>query len=540
MSLKEGGSPGNAFSWKVATLAGGGIAGDVNNIGSVARFNTPVGLALDGARNIYVADTVNNKIRTVTPTNGFFPLGTPSGSPPSQLVELSNADGVIPIPNPTPQVGTGGQPYIKYAGALADGDTTAAQNWAFIVPNGVNAFEFNVSVEANTSTLSPVFGVSNPGPTGVGSPNNLVRTIAGRGLAGFLNGTATEAQFSLASGIAVDHFGNRYVSDTGNNSIRRISRDGFVSTVAGTGSAGDVDGAGNIAQFSIPDGIAVSEDGRTLYVADSSNQVIRRISIAVGADPTQASNWVVSTIAGNGAADYIDNNRGDLVSFNWPFGIAISPGGSVYVSELFGNRIRRLQLTGSDPSLASNWRVNLVAGSTAGLAGEIGSTDGHGTAARFASPSNLAVDRIGNVYVADNVNNRIRKVTPDGQVSTIAGSVSGYVDNVGANARFSAPQGIAVDSAGYIYVADSGNSRIRRISPTGVVTTVAGGASGPTIDHDGRGNEAVLYLPSAIAVDDSGSLVVVAGGEYEQSPITTVVSVGLRIRLIERINRVGR
>lgn len=531
--LRSGGDPNVAADWRVSTLAGTGIAGSSDGPGNTSSFDTPVGISVDGPRRAYIADNGNNKIRQLSVPNGF-----PASIDP---VQLANADGSFPVPSPfladlQNPILNGILPYIEYEGVFANGATTPVQPWVFIVPSDVVAFEFTAKVEANTPFLAPPFGISRSSPNGgVGSPENMVRTVAGQGLGGYVNGLATEAKFSGANGITIDAAGNQYVADAQNNAIRRVTPDGFVSTVAGVAGRGpgSTNGAGNVAQFNGPAGVAIAQDG-TIFVADTFNNTIRRI-IFLGGDATNPSNWYVSTIAGLvGSNTYVDNTTGDLARFASPYGITVTDGNIVYVSEFSGNRIRRLQFIGGSPDSSTSWQVSLVAGSTAAPLGTAGTTDGQGTSARFSSPAHIAVDRNGLIYVADQANNRIRRILPDGTVWTLAGSEIGFADGVGTAAQFEQPFGVAVDTAGYIYATDSSH-RIRRISPSGVVTTVAGTRN--IGDVDGTGDVATFYYPQGIAVDDSGSLHVISGGQYDFTGGGFVISPGLRIRLIQRIKK---
>jgi sugar lactone lactonase YvrE len=251
--------------------------------------------------------------------------------------------------------------------------------------------------------------------------------------------------------------------------------------------------------------VAVTPDGKTVYVGEYYNSIIRRIALT-GTDPTRPDNWTVTTIAGQaGAFTYVDNTTGNVARFNRVYGIALDPGGNLYVAETSGNRIRRLHLAGPDPALATSWRVSTLAGdvSVATPAGAF--ADGNGTFARFSDPFMVATDRAGNVYVGDMSNERVRKITPGGQVSTLAGSgLYGYADGPGNAAQFEQPFGITVDGAGYVYVGDQNNYRIRRISPTGVVTTVAG--TGTNGVEDGPGNTATLMYTNGLVADPSGNL----------------------------------
>jgi sugar lactone lactonase YvrE len=530
LTLDSGASPGSADSWRVSTLAGTGAVGSTDGSGTAATFNGPALIAADGSNNVYIPDFSNNKIRKLAPTNGSFPVGVESGSAPAEQVQLDNADGVIP------NQGAGANlPFINYAQSLQAGGTSAVQKWAFLIPSGVTAFQFTVSVEANTDTLAPPFAVDNsatPG-SGAGSPNVDVRTLAGvGGSLGFIDGIAFQARFDLPVGVAVDRAGNLYVPDENTNAIRRISAAGIVSTVAGdvgVGTSGSTDGAGNFARFSGPSGVAVTLDGMTLFVADESNDKVRRIVLTSGSDPANPASWIVSTIAGTGASGSADGT-GDVATLSAPNGIALDAGGNLFVTENFGNRVRRLQFKGGDPSVASNWEVSLVAGDPGG---STGTADGTGAAARFNGPADIAVDRAGTLYVADESNHRIRKITSPGAfgggaVTTLAGSTSGYADGVGSAALFTSPFGIAVDSAGFIYVTDIsvvGDSlvgRIRRVSPGGVVETVAG--TGTVGFADGTGDMAKFTSPYGLAVDAAGNL---------------YVADNFTIRLIQRVLTTG-
>jgi hypothetical protein len=192
-----------------------------------------------------------------------------------------------------------------------------------------------------------------------------------------------------------------------------------------------------------------------------------------------------------------------VAQFAAPGALAIGPGGIVYVLERgFGNRVRTLQWTGGDPMLATNWQVGLLAGATDGSTGYV---DASGSTARFNDPRGITTGPDGTIYVADTYNHCIRRITTDGYVTTLAGTnTSGYVDGAGASARFYAPWDVAAGPDGYLYAADRYNYRIRRISPTGVVSTVAGtGTSGLV---DGSGNASRHTDDLGIAVGPGGDL----------------------------------
>ena len=272
-----------------------------------------------------------------------------------------------------------------------------------------------------------------------------------------------------------------YVADQVNNRIRKITTSGVVSTLAGS-SQGYADGTGTSAQFDNPFGVAVDGAGN-VYVADYNNHSIRKIT----------TSGVVSTLAGSGTSGYADGT-GTSAQFNSPIGVAVDGAGNVYVADENNHRIRKITTSGV---------VSTLAGSTSGY------TDGTGTSAQFKYPNGVAVDGAGNVYVADLSNHRIRKITASGVVSTLAGSASGYADGTGTSAQFSYPTGVAVDGAGNVYVADRNNHGIRKITASGVVSTLAGG--GKAGYTDGTGTSAKFKYPSGVAVDGAGNVYV---GDY--------------------------
>ena len=283
--------------------------------------------------------------------------------------------------------------------------------------------------------------------------NWIVTTIAGLpGVADYADGTNSDARFNRPAGIAIDTAGNLFVAERYNHVIRKITPSGtdwVVSTVAGLhGVTGGADGTNDQARFWLPSGIAV-DSSNVLYVADTSNFTIRQIT-PVG------TNWVVSTIAGSvnnfGFADGINSQA----LFNFPYGIAIGGEGKLYVADAGTNAIRELARAGPD------WSVTTIAGQT----GTAGWDDGAGGIAKFNFPSGVALDSAGNVYVADQSNYTIRKLTPQSTgwiVSTIAGSVTnaGSANGIGTNALFKKPWGVAVDKAGTVFVAEYSNSLIR-------------------------------------------------------------------------------
>jgi alpha-N-arabinofuranosidase len=280
-----------------------------------------------------------------------------------------------------------------------------------------------------------------------------VSTLAGQaGATGSGDGTGTAARFFGPADVAMDSAGSVYVADTDNHTIRRISAAGAVTTLAGlAGTSGSANGSGTAARFSGPSGI-VADSAGDLYVADTLNHTIRKVT----------SSGAVSTIAGSAGTSGSDDGIGAAARFHGPQGLALDGAGNLYVADTNNSTIRKIVL--------STGAVSTIAGE----AGTSGSTDGAGTSARFFYPSGVAVDRAGNLCVADTENSTIREVTPAGIVITVAGQggASGSADGVGVAARFQFPAGLAVSDADDLYVADTSNHTVRLgIFPTAPVIT---------------------------------------------------------------------
>ena len=469
----------------VSTLAGTGTKGSANGTGSAATFNEPTGIATDKSGNVYVADQGNNMIRmintsgTVSTLAGTGVSGSANG--PGNAATFKKPCGVA--------ADNAGNVYV------ADYDNNMIRK---IDPSGVvSTVAGSGSVGSGngpglTASFTSPFGVTADASGNVyvaDQGNNLIRminssgvvsTLAGSGVPGSQNGAGSSASFDLPSAVTVDKGGNVYVADFDNNLIREVNPSGIVSTLAGSGQAGSSN-PNMTASFSGPSSTAVDAAGN-VYVADQGNNVIRMIN----------SSGVVSTLAGNGNSASIDGPAA-AASFALPYGIAIDQKGNIYVSGI-DNKIRMISPSGM---------VSTLAGS-----GGPGSADGVGSAASFTLPEGLAVDNAGNVYVADAGNNLIRKISPAGVVSTLAGSgTAGALDNTDpTGVFFNNPAGVAVDDSGNVYVADQGNNEIRKISPTGATTTLAGNRTATSID--GSGTSASFNSPVGIAADGGGNLYV--------------------------------
>ena len=308
------------------------------------------------------------------------------------------------------------------------------------------------------------------------------------GGAGFSDQTGSLARFSYPNSVAVDASGTVYVADTGNHTIRKLVFSGTictVSTLAGTvGVSGTTDGTGSAALFNSPLGIAVDASGN-VYVADTGNHTIRKVS----------SSGQVITLAGMPGIYGDQNGAGTSAQFCGPIGIAVDASGTVYVADTGNHTIRKITSGGAVTTLA-------------GCSSVTGFVDGTGSGALFNSPGGLALDGSGNLIVADTLNNLIRKVTPAGGVTTLAGSLCyGSFDGTGTNATFNLPSAVAVDGAGNVYVADTYNATIRMIAPDGGVTTLSGSTCTSGF-VDGAGTAAKFNFPGGIAVDASGTVYV--------------------------------
>jgi len=286
--------------------------------------------------------------------------------------------------------------------------------------------------------------------------------------------------------VATDTAGDVYVADSINYTIRKVTSAGAVTTLAGRpGSYGTNDGAGTAARFSVPSSVAVDGAGN-VYVADQNNHTIRRITSA----------GVVTTLAGLPGTSGTNDGVGNAARFSYPTGVAVDVATNLYAADFYNHTIRKITSAGVVTTLA-------------GWAGQSGTNDANGTAARFHFPGGVAVDSAGNVYVADLGNHTIRKVTSGGVVTTLAGSPgnSGTNDGPGSTARFYFPQGVAVDGAGNVLVADRFNHTIRKVTSAGLVTTL-GGSPGLSGDDDGPGSVARFNSPYGVAADSAGNLYV--------------------------------
>jgi sugar lactone lactonase YvrE len=436
-------------------------------------FNQPSGLTVDAAGTIYVADAGNAFLRKVTAGGAVTTLALTAG---------------------TSAGGAGGS-----GGSLGSGSSSSS--------SAPTSFQFVTSVARDSAGNLYAADSSTNIIVKVTSAGGATILAGSTGVAGMQDGTGTNALFSRPGGVAVDSGGNVYVADAGNAVIRKVSSSGVVTTLAGSPSSrGNRDGAGSSAQFNNPSGVAVDAAGN-VYVADTYNNSIRKVT----------SSGTVTTLAGSTIRGDADGT-GSAAQFDNPTGVTVDTSGNVYVADAYNATIRKITSAGTVTTLA-------------GSAGIIGANNGTGINALFNLPIGVTVDNSGNVYVADAGNALIRKIAPGGTVTTVAGvaGVAGWGDGTGIHVLFNQPRGLATDGAGTIYVADTGNGRIRKIASDGMVvtpsiqatTTSAGGDSGGTSGQGSSGGSGASGGSGSASTGGGG------GGAMEAWFVLTLALLGI-------------
>src|ERR1017187_1681268 len=448
---------------KITTVAGNGTAGFSGDGGSAtsAALNVPEGVAIDSAGNLYIADSSNNRIRRVS-------------------------GGTI-----TTMAGNGTATFA--------GDGGPAMSASLSEP-------FAVAVDSAGNLYIADYGNERVRKVSGGT----IMTVAGNGTLGFSgdDGTATNASIDRPEGVALDSAGNLYIADNFHSRIRKVSG-GTITTVAGNGGFSGEGVLATSATLIYPEGVAADSAGN-LYVADTGNNRIRKVSAGR-----------ITTVAGNGTSGYAgDGGPATNASLNLPSSVAVDSAGNVYVVDENNLRIRRV----------SGGTISTVAGNgTSGFAGD-GST---AIASSLNDPMGVAVDSADNLYIADSLNSRVRKVS-GGTITTVAGNGAfGFAGDGGAaiSASLNLPKGVTVDSTGNLYIADSVNNRIRKVSG-GTISTVAGNGTSGFAGDGGLATNASLQNPKGVAVDSAGNLYIADTGNdcirevlagtpaYQASPLT--------------------
>lgn len=420
------------------------FAGGIGDGGPALRasIRDAYGIAADSLGNVYVADSAHHRVRRVA------------------------TDGTI-----TTVAGRDGYGY--------NGDGGLAVDATLYQP-------FGVAVDAGDSLI--IADTQNHRIRKI-SVTGVISTIAGVGVKGFSGdgGPATAAKLSAPADVAVGPDGGIYISDLGNHRIREIRPDGTITTIAGTGIAGfsGDGGPSERARISPAWGISVGDDG-TIYIADTWNHRVR--SIRAG---------IIRTIAGVGAPGLSgDGGPGTKARTWYPWAATAGANGDVFIADLGNNRIRRID---------SHGIISTYTGGAAGYAGDGGTRTG----ARYRLPSDVIFDRSSAMVVADALNYRVRRISPSGTVSSIAGNgVASPVGDGGlaTSGQLRFPTDVTFDRAGNLYVADAGNFRVRKISPSGVISTVAGRGTRGFTGHGLPAVHALLGGPRGIAIDRSARL----------------------------------
>ncbi len=554
----------------VVTTIAGGIDGFADGTGTEVGINRAEAIVADNYGNIYIGDTGNRRIRKMT-TNGWVLKGDPRDQLGVHNVNLKVDDGdggianqsfTITVSDTSPPeftsglsavftenkvgtvytiIATDSNPVTTVSYSLGsdhdealftliqtgelifktppdfENPADADKNNTYLVQvkasDGMNeATQLVVITVTNESDVDPVFtsdpitsvnegesytyqivtfdgddddmvvtGNNLPAWLSINTTDWVVSTLAGSGTAELIDGQGTEASFNNPYGLAVDSQDNIYVVENGNHTIRKVSPDGVVTIFAGSGTKESRNGTGVLASFDTPVGIAVDQDDN-LYVTENEAHTIKKI------DP----NGVVSTFAGAGYTG-LTNGYGTYATFRNPWGVAVDNAGNIFVADYGNHWIRKITPGGLVSTFAGN--------------GTLGSADGMGTDATFNNPAFLDFDASNNLYVTDAGNHKVRKITPEGLVSTLAGSGTlGDADGTGTGASFRNPYGIAATAKGVIYVADQSNHKIRRISQEGIVTTIAGSSTQGSAE--GTGTEASFNFPFGLTLDKNGNLYV--------------------------------
>ncbi len=502
---------------RITTIAGTGARGFSGDGGFavLAQLAFPAGLAVDASGSLYIADSQNQRIRRITSRGMISTVlgGVPATALLTPTAVAVNREGAVFVLDQSHTILslTPSAAWITAAGtgaAAFSGDGTSASQAALLCPNDLALGSSGDLYIADGSRIRRV------------DSSGIIHTVAGDAYVHAVGdgGPALAARLLQPASVALDTLGNLYIAETGAHRVRKVTASGAIETSFGNGVPGFIgDGAPSAGSPSSgPAGVAVDSTG-ALIVAEAGNHRVRRI--AAGR---------VSTLIGTGdAGTTAEAKRGPETRLRAPRGLCVDSLDAVFVVDTGNHRVLRL---GPD-SL-----VTLAAG--AGDAGD-GGDDGPARAARLNQPLACAIDANGNLLIADTLNHRIRQVAPQGTISTIAGTgVPGVSGDEGpaALARLSAPAGIAVDPGGSVFISDTGNHRIRQITPDGIIHSIAGGNWSGFTGDDGLASSALLHSPGGLQLDRSGSLYFADTGNNRVRRLVPIASAAASLTELSVLN----
>ena len=506
----------------ITTFAGG--IGDDSLAATYGRLVTPISIAVDASGNLYISDQGNFRVRKVS-ASGF--ITTVAGNGVSGTTISGSA--VYAEINPWGVgVDAAGNVYIAAGNSVLK--LNAAGVLTLVAGTGTAGYSGDggpaIAAQLNNpaglcvDAAGDIF-IADDGNARVRKVNTLgiITTIAGGGTGGIGDGGPATAANVNPYGVAVDAAGNVYIADQNNERIRKVNTSGIITTVAGNGTPGfsGDGGAATSAELYYPYDVKVDAAGN-LYIPDKHNQRIRKVN----------TSGIINTIAGTGTAGYSgDGGPATAAELNNPSGLAIDVSGNVYVADQTNNRIRKISTSGIITTVAGNdlpLTGNSNGGGNVTLAelGDYNVTTLFQTFITTSATSNLSIDNAGNLIVVDNPNECIRKISPSGVITTIAGNnIQGFSGDGGpaTAAELSDPSAAAVDKYGNIYIADFANKRIRKINTSGIITTFAGGG----IAGLGDGGPATLAVISAcgVAVDKIGNVYIADGTQARVRKVDT-------------------